>query len=77
MLMVDTDFVFVSGAALISVATGLDVLSGHKACTAVLIGGAAVLGFVLCSIETLNKISWVAWLGMIGILISRRSCPSE
>ncbi|KAF2164280.1 hypothetical protein M409DRAFT_67845 [Zasmidium cellare ATCC 36951] len=63
-------YIFVGGSAFISVATGLDALSDHGVCNAVFIGVAAACGFFLASIETLSKISWIAWCGIFSILVS-------
>ena len=66
-------WVFVSGAGMLSLSIGLNAVSTHGACTAIFIAIAAVLGFGLSSIRTLGKMSWLAWVGVISIMISGMS----
>ncbi|KAF2148584.1 transmembrane amino acid transporter [Myriangium duriaei CBS 260.36] len=63
-------YVFTAASALLTVSTCLNALSDHAACTAVFVGVAAVLGLGMGSIQTLSRISWVAWVGLVCILIS-------
>lgn len=63
-------WVFVSGAGMLSLSIGLNAVSTHGACTAIFVAIAAVLGFGLSSIRTLGKMSWLAWVGVISIMIS-------
>ncbi|WZH45337.1 LOW QUALITY PROTEIN: n amino acid transport system protein [Fusarium acuminatum] len=63
-------WVFVSGAGMLGLSIGLNAVSNHGACTAVFVAVAAVLGFVLSSIRTLGRMSWLAWVGVISIMIS-------
>ncbi|KAF4420387.1 neutral amino acid permease [Fusarium acutatum] len=63
-------WVFVSGAGMLSLSIGLNAVSSHGACTAVFVAVAAVLGFGLSSIRTLARMSWLAWIGVISIMIS-------
>lgn len=55
---------------MLSLSIGLNAVSTHGACTAIFIAIAAVLGFGLSSIRTLGKMSWLAWVGVISIMIS-------
>ncbi|KAG8668072.1 hypothetical protein FPOAC2_10158 [Fusarium poae] len=64
------NWVFVSGAGMLSLSIALNAVSSHGACTAVFIGIAAILGFGLSSIRTLGKMSWLAWVGVISIVIA-------
>ncbi|KAM0548854.1 hypothetical protein ACHAPJ_009710 [Fusarium lateritium] len=61
-------WVFVSGAGMLSLSIGLNAVSSHRACTAVFVAIAAVLGFALSSIRTLGRMSWLAWIGVTSIL---------
>ncbi|KAF5660870.1 neutral amino acid permease [Fusarium heterosporum] len=63
-------WVFVSGAGMLSLSIGLNAVSSHGACTAVFVAVAAVLGFALSSIRTLGRMSWLAWVGVISIMVS-------
>ncbi|TXT10653.1 hypothetical protein VHUM_02158 [Vanrija humicola] len=60
--------VFIIGSALVGVSTSLNAVSTHGACTAVFIAVAAVAGWLLGSIRTLGKISWIGWAGIVSIM---------
>jgi hypothetical protein len=53
---------------MLGISTALNALSSHGTCTAVFVAVAAVIGFGLGSIQTLGKISWLAWVGVVSIL---------
>lgn len=53
---------------MLGISIALNSLSTHGACTAIFVAVAAVAGFALASIQTLGKISWLAWVGLTGIL---------
>ena len=55
---------------MLGVSIGLNAVSSHATCTAVYVAVAAILGFVFGSIQTLGRISWLAWLGLFSILTS-------
>ncbi|RMD44454.1 hypothetical protein DV735_g615, partial [Chaetothyriales sp. CBS 134920] len=54
-------WVFVAGAAMLGISISLNALSTHGACTAVFVAVAAVIAFSFSSVQTLGKISWIAW----------------
>ncbi|RMZ77874.1 hypothetical protein DV738_g4192, partial [Chaetothyriales sp. CBS 135597] len=60
--------VFVTGAAMLSISISLNALSTHGACTAVFVAVSAAIAFGFSSIQTLGKISWIAWVGLAGIM---------
>jgi amino acid permease len=69
-------WVFAAGAAMLGISIALNAVSTHAACTAIFVAVAAVLGFALSSIQTLGKVSWLAWVGMVSILTAGESrCP--
>lgn len=71
--------IFVAGSGILGIATDLNALSSHGACTAIFVAVAAVVGFSLGSIQTLGRISWLAWVGTISILVSstlHADCPT-
>ena len=70
--LVFPDWVFVSGSAILSISIGLNAVSSNATCTAVFVAVAAVATFVLCSIPTLSKISWLAAAGAVSILVSSK-----
>lgn len=61
-------WIFVAGSGMLGISTALNALSSHGACTAVFVAVAAIAGFGLGSIQTLGKISWLAWIGVVSIL---------
>ncbi|KAM5347494.1 hypothetical protein ACJ41O_010499 [Fusarium nematophilum] len=63
-------WIFVAGSGMLSLSIGLNAISMHGTCTAVFVAIAAVIAFGLASIQTLGRISWLAWLGLICILIA-------
>jgi hypothetical protein len=71
------DWVFVSGSAILSISIGLNAVSNHATCTAVFVAVAAVATFVLSSIPTLSKMSWLAAAGAISILVSSKYQPID
>jgi len=60
----------VVGSGLLGISIGLNAVSTHGACTAVFVAVAAVITFGLASIETLGRVSWLGWIGLISILVS-------
>lgn len=63
-------WIFVGGSGMLGIATSLNALSSHGTCTAVFVAVAAIIGFGLGSIQTLGRISWLAWVGVVSILSS-------
>ncbi|KAH6874382.1 transmembrane amino acid transporter protein-domain-containing protein [Thelonectria olida] len=63
-------FTFVSGSAMLSISIALNALSEHGACTAIFVAVAAIIGFMFSSIQTLGRISWLAWIGATCIIVA-------
>ncbi|OGM47951.1 amino acid transporter [Aspergillus bombycis] len=63
-------WIFVAGSGMLGISISLNAVSTHGACTAIFVAVAAVAGFMLASIQTLGRISWIAWVGLFGILTS-------
>ncbi|KAF2212755.1 hypothetical protein CERZMDRAFT_41003 [Cercospora zeae-maydis SCOH1-5] len=61
-------FIFLAASAMLGISIGLNSLSTHGACTAIFVVVAAIIGFSFGSIQTLGKVSWIAWAGVAGIL---------
>ncbi|KAL2434881.1 Transmembrane transporter [Exophiala dermatitidis] len=59
---------FVAGSGMLGISIGLNAVSTHGACTAIFVAVAALAGFLLGSIQTLGRITWLAWLGLTCIL---------
>lgn len=64
--------IFVSASGILAIGTALNAVSStadrHGACTAIFIAVAAICGWLLASIRTLGKISWLGWIGLISIM---------
>ncbi|KAF5847286.1 hypothetical protein GGP41_000043 [Bipolaris sorokiniana] len=58
----------VAGSGMLGISIGLNSLSDHGTCTAVFVAVACFVGFALASIKTLGKLSWIAWVGLAGIM---------
>ncbi|KAL4909135.1 hypothetical protein BDW74DRAFT_187465 [Aspergillus multicolor] len=61
-------WIFVAGSGILGMSISLNALSDHGTCTAVFVAVAAIAGFMLASVRTLGRISWIAWLGLVCIL---------
>ncbi|KAJ8061171.1 hypothetical protein OCU04_010244 [Sclerotinia nivalis] len=55
---------------MLSVSIALNALSTHATCTAVFVAVAAIIAYIFASIQTLGKITWLAWIGVAGIITS-------
>ncbi|PNH45205.1 hypothetical protein VD0004_g2597 [Verticillium dahliae] len=51
-----------SGSGMLGISIGLNAVSTHGTCTAVFVAVAAIVGFLFGSIQTLGRISWLAWI---------------
>lgn len=63
-------FIFSGGSLMLGTSIGLNAVSEHGTCTAVFVAVAAVCIFLTASIRTLNRMSWVAWIGTLSIIVS-------
>ncbi|KAJ5958229.1 Amino acid transporter transmembrane [Penicillium vulpinum] len=63
-------WIFVAGSGMLGLSIALNSVSTHATCTAVYVAVAAVAGITFASIRTLGKISWLAWIGLVCILIA-------
>jgi hypothetical protein len=59
---------------MLSISIALNALSLHGACTAVFVAVAAIAAALLASIQTLGRLSWLAWVGVTTILVSSECC---
>ena len=62
---------------MLGIATAFNALSHHGACTAIFVAVAAVIGFGLGSIQTLGRVSILAWIGIVSILSASKLQPRE
>lgn len=65
-----------AGSAMLSLSIGLNALSNHGACTAIFIAVSFLLVFLFSSIRTLGRITWLAVIGVVSILVAGRSTSS-
>ncbi|KAF9878798.1 transmembrane amino acid transporter [Colletotrichum karsti] len=63
-------WIFVAGSGMLGASIALNSVSTHGACTAIFVAVAGFLGFCFGSIQTLGKITWFAWIGLVAILSS-------
>ncbi|OJD37901.1 amino acid transporter [Diplodia corticola] len=59
-----------AGSGMLSISIGLNALSTHSVCTAVFVAVGAIIGWACGSIQTLGRITWLAWVGLAGIVTS-------
>lgn len=62
---------------MLSISIALNALSVHATCTAVFVAVAAIIGFGFSSLRTLGRISWLAWIGVISIVVAGKSVPLD
>lgn len=67
------DWIFTGGSALLSISISFNALTDHGTCTAVFVAVAAIIAFTFSSIQTLGRISWLAWIGTACIIIAGMS----
>ncbi|KAI0019434.1 putative amino acid transporter [Xylariomycetidae sp. FL0641] len=63
-------YIFASGSAILSLSIGLNAVSTHAACTAIFVAVGAIIAFSFSSIQTLGRISWLAWIGLTSLITS-------
>ncbi|KAJ5087349.1 hypothetical protein N7456_010965 [Penicillium angulare] len=61
-------WIFIAGSGMLSISIALNAVSAHGTCTAVFVAVAAAIGFILGSIQTLGRMTWLAWGGLTCIL---------
>ncbi|KAG4032316.1 hypothetical protein MFRU_007g02230 [Monilinia fructicola] len=61
-------WIFVAASGMLSVSIALNALSTHATCTAVFVAVAAIIAYMFSSIQTLGRITWLAWVGVAGII---------
>ncbi|KAL2826631.1 transmembrane amino acid transporter protein-domain-containing protein [Aspergillus cavernicola] len=66
----DAYWIFVAGSGILGISISLNAVSGHGTCTAAFVAISAVISFAFASIRTLGKITWVAWLGLVCIIVA-------
>lgn len=62
---------------MLGISIALNAVSDHAVCTAVYVAVAAIVTCILGSIQTLGRISWLAWIGLFSILTSSEHTPIQ
>jgi hypothetical protein len=75
-MLMSSDWIFVAGSGILSFSIGLNAVSDHGTCTAAYVAVGAVMAFILTSIPTLSKVSWLAAGGAVFILVSSKLGPT-
>lgn len=55
---------------MLGISIGLNAVSDHGTCTAAFVAVAAIAAIGLASIRTLGKIQWLAWIGIVCIIVA-------
>lgn len=63
-------YVISAASGIVGVATALNALSNHGACTVVFNVVATVLAAGMASIRKFEKIAWMTWLGFFSVFIA-------
>lgn len=63
-------WILATGTGLIGMSTGLGILTDGRICAVVFSAVAAVACFLVASIRTLGKLSWLTWAGFFSIFIA-------
>lgn len=58
------------GSGMLGTAIAFNAVSAHGTCTAVFVAVAAIIVILLSSIRTLGKISFLAWGGLVSLVVS-------
>lgn len=58
----------IAGSGLLSISIALNAVSSHATCTVVWVVVGAVVVFALSSIQTLGRVSWLGWIGLVSIM---------
>lgn len=64
------DFVPIAGSGMLAVSIAFNAMSTHAQCTAVFVVISALITFAAASIQTLGRISWLAWVGTISVFVA-------
>ncbi|PVH95547.1 hypothetical protein DM02DRAFT_660043 [Periconia macrospinosa] len=62
--------VFCSASGMLSIAISLNAISTHAVCTAVFVAVGWVIAFGCGSIQTLSRVSALAWVGLVSIIVA-------
>lgn len=60
--------VFLCGSTLLSISIAFNAVTAHGTCTVVFVAVAAIGTAIFASIQTMHKISWVGWSGLVFLM---------
>jgi hypothetical protein len=60
--------IFLAGSGFVAISIAFNAVSTHATCTVVWVVVAAVGTFALASIQTLNKVGIVSWIGFVSVM---------
>lgn len=63
-------YIFVGGAEFLGTSIALNAVSVHGTCTAAFVIITAVVTAVFASVQTLSRISWLAWVGITSLFVA-------
>ncbi|KAF5009145.1 hypothetical protein FDECE_4589 [Fusarium decemcellulare] len=58
----------IAGSGMIGISIALNTLSTHATCTAVFVAVACIVAFITASVRTLDRVSWLAWIGLVTLV---------
>ena len=62
------DMAFNAASAFLSISISLNAMSLHATCTQVFVVVALIICFGLASIQTLDRVSYIGWIGLVSIM---------
>jgi hypothetical protein len=60
--------IFLTGSGFVAIAIAFNAVSTHATCTVVWVVIAMIGTFILASIQTLNKVSILGWIGFVSVM---------
>jgi hypothetical protein len=61
---------FIAGSAFLSVSIALNAISLHATCTQVFVVVGLIVCYCLASIQTLDRVSYIGWVGLTSIIVA-------
>lgn len=65
--------VLISGSGMLGLSIALNSISNHGACTVVFVVVAAIATFLFSVIQTLDRLSFLGWIGLVSIMSASAS----
>jgi hypothetical protein len=58
---------------MLGISIAFNAMSAHGACTAIFVAVAAIMVIAFSSIRTLHKMSFLAWVGLVSLVLACKS----